>query len=371
MRNFGNKYKVKFDMITNQKVIALKKLGEFLARYDKSVVNQPVFPGQWAPFFEALDVLIERLQEKNPWFTPDNVRFSLQAWAKALQPDKIDEWVKKYDLSKDISPKRVGLIMAGNIPLVGFHDWLVTWFAGHRPVVKMSSSDNRLLPLLVKFIEFVEPAFKGLTEFRDGLMRDIDAVIATGSDNSARYFEYYFSRIPHIIRKNRNGVAVLTGDETADELKALASDMLLYFGLGCRNVTKIFIPEDFDLNRIFEATLDFAHYFGYVKYRNNYLYYRAIYSMSTNPVERESLLENGLIILKHDTAYVSPVSVVFYEKYKDLKDVIRILKHDRKKIQVVVSKAEIPGAVSPGKTQLPDLWDYADGVDTMEFLLDL
>ncbi len=358
-------------MNANQKAQALKKLGKFLSRYDQSQTETKDFPAEWKPFYEVLDMLIEHASEKNSWFTSDNVQYALQAWAYALQPEKIDRWLAGYDWSKKFLPKKTGLILAGNIPLVGFHDWLSVMISGHKAIVKMSSSDNQLLPVLVKFLEFVEPEFKGQTEFREGLMRDIDAVIATGSDNSARYFEYYFSKIPHIIRKNRNGVAVLSGKESKEDLKGLAADMLRYFGLGCRNVTKIFVPGDFDLNRIFEATLDFAHYADYVKYRNNYLYYRAVYSMSVDETERNSLLENGLIILKRDTGYASPVSVVFYETYDQANDVLKILEHDRDKIQVVVSTMDIPGAVAPGKTQLPELWDYADGVDTMEFLLNI
>ncbi len=346
-------------------------LGEFLSQFGPEKIRCKEHIPANDVFFEPMKMLVERAHETNPWFTPENMQYALGQWGLALQTDKIRRWLDAYIFPERLHPKRVGIVMAGNIPAVGLHDLLSVLAAGHRAKVKMSSSDNKIIPLIVKYLEHIDPAWKGRVEFTDGLLRDFDAVIATGSDNSARYFEYYFGRYPHIIRHNRNGVAVLTGDETDARMEALADDIMLYFGLGCRNVSKLFVPRDFDLNRIFKSLLKYARYAEYRKYRNNYDYNRAVFLMSTDAAEREDLLDNGLVLLKKDTRYASPVGVVFYETYDDLDDVRRILEHDRDKIQVVISTADLPGALPPGQSQQPQLWDYADGVDTLRFLLDL
>ncbi len=346
-------------------------LGRFLSQFGPG----KIVPKKDVPlndkFFEPMRMLIERAGEQNPWFTPEQVQRALGYWAEALRPEKIERWLEPYAIPQGRPPKKVGLIMAGNIPLVGLHDLLSVLASGHKAVVKMSSSDNKLLPLIVKYLEHLNPEWKGRVEFRDGLMRDADAFIATGSDNSARYFDYYFGRYPHIIRRNRNGVAVLTGRETDEELEGLADDIMTYYGLGCRNVSKIFVPKGYDLNRIFKALLKYAPYAEHRKYRNNYDYNKAVYIMSTDENERQSLLENGLVLLKRDHRYASPVGVIFYEEYDNPEEVKKILEHDRDKIQVVVANEDFPGAVPFGQTQKPELWDYADGVDTMQFLIDL
>lgn len=346
-------------------------LGRFLRQFGPQKIRRNAnIPGNEL-FFESMQMLVERAHESNPWFTPENMMYALGQWGLALEEKKLRRWLDAYTFPANPRPQKVGIIMAGNIPAVGLHDLLSVLAAGHRAVAKLSSSDNKIIPLIVKYLEHINPAWKGRVEFTDGLLRNFDAVIATGSDNSARYFQYYFGRYPHIIRHNRNGVAVLTGDETDEQMEALADDILLYFGLGCRNVSKLFVPKGFDLNRIFKGLLKYAHYAEYRKYRNNYDYNKAVFLMSTDENERLGLLDNGLVLLKNDTRYASPVGVVFYETYDRLDDVRRILEHDRDKIQVVISTAGLPGALPPGQSQQPQLWDYADGVDTMRFLLDL
>ncbi len=322
-------------------------------------------------FFNSLNLLTRRIPEKNPWFTPENIKQSFAYWSDALQAEKVNKWIDDYPLERTFSPKKIGIVTAGNIPLVGLHDMLSVLVSGHKAVIKMSSQDNLLLPMIYKFLAEQNPEWKNKIEFTEGILSGIDAVIATGSNNTARYFEYYFGKYPHIIRKNRNGVAVLTGNETEKEMEGLADDMMLYFGLGCRNVSKIFVPKDYDLNRIFEASLKYSHYTNHRKYMNNFRYNKAVLLMSTDESERNNLLENGLILLKKDHRYASPIAVIFYEEYEHPEDVKKILLHDKDKIQVVVSHSDIAGAIPFGKTQQPELWDYADGVDTLEFLLSL
>jgi hypothetical protein len=249
--------------------------------------------------------------------------------------------------------------MAGNIPLVGFHDFLSVLISGNKVLIKQSSNDNRFLPLIAKYLEHVEPQFKGLIQFTEERLSDFDATIATGSNNTARYFEAYFGKYPNIIRKNRNSIAVLTGNETHEELNQLGEDIFRYFGLGCRSVSKLFVPENYDFDNLFKAIYDYKDLINYIKYRNNYDYNKAVYLMS-----EFKLLDNGFLMLKEDPSYASPIATLFYEDYEDLDSLKEKLQNDREHIQCIVSNV-IDNAVQFGKTQHPLLTDYADCVDRL------
>ena len=356
-------------MTINERKKSLKILGKFLSQFQKDgIIKKNNIPHNDI-FFDVLKQLTDRAYEKNPWFTKENVLFALHGWAKALQPGKIDQWFMRENFKDEISPKTVGVIMAGNIPLVGFHDFLSVLSTGHHIKAKLSSNDKLLVPLLAKYLMYLNPEYQNKIEFTDDILKDIDAVIATGSNNTARYFEYYFGKYPHIIRRNRNSVAVLTGNETSGELSLLADDIMLYFGLGCRNVSKIFIPVNYDFNPLFKALLKYKDLINYQKYVNNYTYNKAVYLMSVDEHVRNSLIDNGLILLKQDSHYASPVGVLFYEFYENIDDVKTILNHDKDKIQTVVSHCpEIKNVINFGTTQSSELWDYADGINTVEFL---
>ncbi|CDF79157.1 acyl-CoA reductase [Formosa agariphila KMM 3901] len=254
--------------------------------------------------------------------------------------------------------------MAGNIPLVGFHDFISVLMSGHDVVVKQSSNDKHLLPYLAKYLEYVEPEFKSKINFVEGTLENFDAVIATGSDNTARYFEYYFKDKPSIIRKNRNSVAVLTGTETPEELEGLADDIFRYYGLGCRNVSKLYVPENYDFQGFFHAMYKWNHVINDHKYANNYDYNKAVYLMS-----EFEMLENGFLMIKEDKSFSSPIATVFYEYYNDVNELKTELISKKSDIQCIVSKDFIDYEIVFGNTQSPDLWDYADNVDTMGFLL--
>lgn len=254
--------------------------------------------------------------------------------------------------------------MAGNIPLVGFHDFFCVLLVGHKVLVKQSSNDKHLLPYLAKYLEQVAPGFKGQIEFTEEKLRDFDAVIATGSDNTARYFEYYFNGKPSIIRKNRNSVAVLTGNETDAELERLSHDIFRYYGLGCRNVSKLFVPKNYDFDSFFKAMYAWHPIINETKYANNYDYNKAVYLMS-----EFDMLENGFLMVKEDSNYASPIATVFYEQYETLEALQHKLETDAENIQCVVSKGLNKSHLAFGETQQPQLWDFADGVDTMDFLL--
>lgn len=341
---------------------AFVELGRFLAQfkeYETNTSSEVLFNDL---FFNRFLHLIEDQKHHNGWFTESEVYFSIQSWAKALTQDNLDTWLSAYDISEK-TPKTVGLILAGNVPLVGFHDFLSVLITGHKALVKTSSNDKQLLPFLAEYLARVEPSLNDRIEFTDQKLQGFDAVIATGSNNTARYFEYYFKDKPSIIRKNRNSVAVLNGTETHEELVELGKDIFTYFGLGCRNVSKVFVPKDYDFEKLFRAMYEYRDIIHNQKYINNYDYNKAVFLMSNFLV-----LDNGFLILKEDTSYSSPISAVFYEYYSDLENIKKRLSQDNDLIQCVVSKDLIENSVVFGQTQLPKLWDYADNVDTVAFL---
>lgn len=348
-------------MLHNTKVEALIALGEFLqqAKNQQWIQKEDVWGNEH--FFQKMESTISQARNYNPWFTKEQVLFALESWGEALQSNNIQTWLKNYALPTK-NPKNIGLILAGNIPMVGLHDVLCVWLSGHSLQAKLSSQDKFLIPLMVDFLQSYtnEKSVKWVER-----LQDFDATIATGSNNSARYFEYYFGKVPHIIRKNRNSVAVLNGNETEDDLQKLGIDIFTYFGLGCRNVNKLFVPKGYDFHAFFQAIFPFNEVIYDDKYANNYDYNKAVFLMSN-----EKLLDNGFITLKEDTRYASPISSVFYEFYDSVEQIQHRLKADQEQIQCVVSSF-LPNSIAFGETQKPALWDYADGMDTMQFLLNL
>lgn len=314
------------------------------------------------PAFEAL---IQQAKHHNGWYQPEQVRFAFQSWATALNQEALESWLEKYPLGPN-SDKTIALIMAGNIPLVGFHDLLSVLLTGHKALVKLSSNDPVLLPYLVKELIRIEPGFEGRITFTEDRMNGFDAVIATGSNNTARYFEQYFGKYPNIIRKNRNGIAVLDGTESQEQLESLAQDIFRYYGLGCRNVSKVFLPEGYEFDPFFNAMYSCRSVIEDVKYMNNYDYNKAVYLMSDIP-----LLDNEFMLLKEDPTAGSPIAVVHYEYYKDSKPLQDRLAEESESIQCVIGALDWPGMLPFGTAQTPGLSDYADGVDTVKFLAEL
>jgi len=309
--------------------------------------------------------LLENAKPHNGWFTSENMLLALRNWSEALSKDNLLRWTSAYQFT-DTAPKTVAIIMAGNIPLVGFHDFLSVLISGNKALVKQSSNDAVLLPFLSEFLINYEPEFKNRIQFSDEHLKNFDAVIATGSNNTARHFEYYFGKYPNIIRHNRNSVAILTGNETLEELKNLCNDIFTYFGLGCRNVSKIYVPVNYDFEMFFKACYDWKEIIHNNKYINNYDYNKAVYLMDNLP-----LLDNEFLILKEDSQLSSPIAVLFYEYYDSLPQLRKHLQTISEDIQCVVSSNLSPGDVHFGETQKPKLWDYADNVDTLAFLLQL
>ncbi|MBX2842329.1 MAG: acyl-CoA reductase [Flammeovirgaceae bacterium] len=303
----------------------------------------------------------------NNWFVPENVALSFKGLETLLAPEKFQKWINFYELPKNFTPKKVGVIMAGNIPMVGIHDFISVLISGHILYAKLSSQDPYLLKVIAEMLIEIEPRFEEKIVFAEQL-KGIDALIATGSNNSARYFEYYFKDKPKIIRKNRVSCAVLNGKENLEELKLLGMDILTYYGLGCRNVSKVYLPKDFDLTRIMSVLEDFGkELLNNHKYANNYDYNKSIYLIKQIPH-----LDNGSLMLKESKEIASPISVLFYEFYKSEEEVFDKLHQEKNQLQCLVSKnGWFPNSISFGKAQYPEIDDYADGVDTLSFLLKL
>ena len=350
-------------MLLTKRKVAFVKLGEFLGQFSTEQISRKDNILFNDLFFDSFEMQIKRAKEFNGWFNQENVLFALESWSKALTEVNLNTWLNTYDFEEK-PEKKVAIIMAGNIPLVGFHDFLCVLMSGHKVLVKLSSNDKYFIPLIAKYLEYIEPHFKGKIEFTEGKLEKYNAVIATGSDNTSRYFDYYFGKHPHIIRKNRNTVAVLSGDESQETLEKMTNDIFRYFGLGCRSIAKVFLPKGFDLDRIFKASFIHKDIVNYDRYANNYEYNKAVYLMSLFDIR-----ENGFLMLKEDKSYSSPISSLFYEYYDDIKDLKERLSNDSDKIQCITSDIKELEGVALGETQSPQLWDYADNVDTINFLL--
>ena len=349
-------------MLQSEIKLSFVELGNFLRQFSLEKNTKEASVLQNDLFYDDFISLVELSQSHNGWFTPEQVYFSIQSWAKALTETNLNQWLSTYDFTK-IEPKKIGLVLAGNIPLVGFHDFISVLISGHDVLVKTSSNDQHLLKFLAKYLIAIQPELNSKITFVEGKLEGFDAVIATGSNNTARYFEYYFKDKPSIIRKNRNSVAVLDGTETFEDLVGLGEDIFRYFGLGCRNVSKLFVPKDYNFDNFFKAMYEYRDVIQYEKYANNYDYNKAVFLMSNF-----QLLDNEFLTIKEDTSYASPISSVFYEFYENLEEITTRLNADAEQIQCVVSKNLIPNSVTFGQTQQPNLWDYADNVDTLAFL---
>lgn len=314
--------------------------------------------------YHAFSELIDRAHHHNGWFTREQVLIALKGWTTNLTQEAITDWVRAYpDFQEPHEVKKVAVVMAGNLPLVGFHDFLSVLISGHYLIAKPSGNDDQLLPYLAKILIKIEPDFGSFIVFTKETLPQFDAVIATGNDNTARYFEYYFKARPHIIRKNRNAVAVLRGDETEEQLLGLADDIFTFFGMGCRSVSKIFVPKGYNFDLFFNRVYRFRESINHAKYANNYDYNKAVYLMSQIP-----MLDNGFLVLKEDAAFSSPIAVIFYEYYEDEKNLKTHLEENRRSIQCIVAQNFSADEIAFGKAQKPNLNDYADGVDTLAFL---
>jgi hypothetical protein len=335
-------------MTITERIKALGELGKRLREINKVELEELMF----------------KARSENAWFTPENIE---RAWAGIthfLDEESLRKWIKPYNLP---SPKNntIAIVMAGNIPLVGFHDLLCVLISGNNALIKLSSKDSILLLYILSVLKAVSPALYNQIKLTDRL-KDFDGVIATGSDNTSRYFEYYFGKYPHIIRKNRTSCAIITGNESDADLKNLGTDVFSYFGLGCRNVSKLYVPSGYIFSPLLKCFDDnFKSVVDHHKYCNNYDYQKSI--MLVNGV---TFLDNGSIMVTENERTVSPISVLYYETYNDQADLLSKITAVNDKLQCIVGVAA-PATIPFGQAQFPELWDYADQVDTLKFLSDL
>jgi hypothetical protein len=338
-------------MKREERIEALVLLGQYISDYG-----------------EHLQAYVGRTEYNNKWFTKENQKQSLLAIASQfLDKDKLEKWVSPYAIPEENEAKTVGLVLAGNIPLVGFHDVLTVFVSGHKSLIKLSDKDRFLLPHLLDKLKEFAPASEAYFELTER-MGSLDAVIATGSNNSARYFEAYFGKYPNIIRKNRHAVAVLDGKESEEELRSLGHDIFSYFGLGCRNVSKLYLPKGYDFNLLMETLHEFNYLIHNSKYKNNFDYNIALFQLNRIP-----LVNNGSIILVENEAMTSRIATMHYEFYEDVNEVEKALLTRTGELQLVATNFDFTGlnVKKFGEAQQPSLNDYADGVDSLEFLVKL
>lgn len=341
-------------MNINRRIQLISDIGEFLKNYlDENYDNN-----NDDKLVEFKDVII-KAQSKNPWFTDANIKVNLTYWSKKLTKHNLNKWLSKYNLN-NTSRKNIAIIMAGNIPLVGFHDFICVFLSGHNSIIKLSNSDSCIIPFLTDLMKLPSERIV----YSDSFLKDYDGVIATGSDNTSRYFDYYFKNKRSIIRKNRNSIAILNGEESDDDLKSLSQDIFTYFGLGCRNVSKLYVPKNYNFDLFFNSIFCYKELINNHKYANNYDYNKAIYLMS-----EYKFLDNGFFIVKEGNEMHSPISTINFEYYDNVSILKEKINLEDDNIQCIVSNIEFKGKVNFGETQNPSLNQYADNIDVMRFLL--
>ncbi len=344
-------------MNLEQRKAAFVKCGLFIKRHFNGN-----YDGSEKSLHDGLNQLIQSAYIYNGWFIKDFVEEALKNIGSMLEEKSVNDFTKSIPEPKQ--QKTVAIIMAGNIPMVGFHDLMCVLLSGHKALLKLSSDDNVLMPFFIKLLEHYEPAITENIKFSGAKLTDFDAVIATGSNNTATHFQYYFGKYPNIIRKNRTSVAIITGKETTEDLRNLGRDIFLYFGLGCRNVSKLLVPKGFVFDPVFEAVFDYKFAVDNKKYGNNYDYNRAIYLLNL-----DKFLDNNFLIIKEDKGLFSPVSVLYYQEFDSETELKQYLSDNKENLQCVVGNG--PDCVPFGYSQQPVITEYADGVNTLDFLVNL
>lgn len=355
-------------MLVEERIKAFSRLGEYFRAAVDEAYSESYHIELNDKIVNELKTLITSAEKFNPWFVPQFMEYNFRTWSDLLTEKNIENWLSNYDenLLVNSYEKNIAVIMAGNVPLVGFHDLLSVLMSSNNIIIKQSSKDF-LIEKIVQILCQIEPKFKEKIKFEDEIISNFDAIIATGSNNSKRYFDYYFSKYPSIIRSNRNSIAVLNGEESEEDLEHLADDIFLYFGLGCRNVSKIFVPQNYDITKLFPYFEKYKNLFSnHFKYLNNYDYFKSIFL-----VNREKFFDNGFIMLKESEELSSPIPIVYFQYYNDVDVVKQIVNQNVNDIQVVVSNNIIENSISFGSSQKPALDSYADNINTLEFLFSL
>ena len=345
-------------MNLNNRITLFVKLGRFFSDY----INNNLESMERNKFDKAINESILH----NSFFSKKNILKSLLSWSNVLTKKSIDNFLSNYLIKIKKREKKIAIIMAGNIPLVGFHDFFCVIISGNFAIIKLSSKDSHLFKFILSFLVKENPDFSTKFDVVENKLQIFDAVIATGNNISANQFELYFKKYPKIIRKNRHSIAILNGNETKKEIELLANDIFYYYGLGCRNVSKIFIPNNYNLDILFKSFVLWNEVINKNSYANNYNYYRAIYLLN-----KEVFFDNGFVLLKESEKIGSPVGTIYFEYYKSDNQIKEMIKKNNEKIQCIVSNNNYPKTIKFGETQMPNLNDFADDIDTFNFLLKL
>lgn len=353
-------------MRIKQDIKAFSVLGDFLSQFSDNGIKKNELEQLNDQFYDFFLKIINTHIHYNGWFSKKNIQVAIENITSILTEKELNAWLNGYEISKKESPKKVLVIMPSNLPLVEFHDFIAVLLSGHNFVGKCSEQNKRILPAISKVLMAIDSSFTDRISFIDRPNKDFDAVIATGSNNSARYFDYYFAHLPKIIRKNRTSIAVLDGNENLNDLKAMATDITQYYGRGCRSITKLYLPEGYNTDLIFESLFDKNNMVDNNKYANNYDYHRALFLMG-----QHKFLDNGFMILKEDKTIHTPVSVIHYEFYKDINTVQTELDQQKEDIQCIISNNKEITPIAFGYAQRPNWTDYADNIDSVDFLNNL
>ena len=345
-------------MNLNNRITLFVKLGRFFSDY----INNNLESLEKNKFDKAINESILH----NSFFSKKNILKSLLSWSNVLTKKSIDNFLSNYLIKIKKREKKIAIIMAGNIPLVGFHDFFCVILSGNFAIIKLSSKDSHLFKFILSFLVKENPDFSTKFDVVENKLKIFDAVIATGNNISASQFELYFKKYPKIIRRNRHSIAILNGNETKKEIELLANDIFYYYGLGCRNVSKIFIPNNYNLDILFKSFVLWNEVINKNSYSNNYNYYRAIYLLN-----KEVFFDNGFVLLKESEKIGSPVGTIYFEYYKSDNQIKEMIKKNNEKIQCIVSNNNYPKTIKFGETQMPNLNDFADDIDTFNFLLKL
>ena len=347
-------------MTLSERISAFCELGQFFREYTDGHVQQKL-----KSIASEFENLITGYKHKNAWFVEEHIIHALTHWGNILTCSNVNNFLSGYNFNE--KPKTVAVVMPGNIPMVGFHDFFCVLISGNRIIVKPSSKDPDLTEFISRILIIIEPEFKNYISFTTDLIRNFDAVIATGNNQTALNFKQYFSKYPHIIRKNKTSVAVLTGDESNDELIELSEDIFRYFGLGCRNVTKFFVPNNYKFEGLYNALIKWQWMSSHNKWMNNYDYHKSVFLMN-----RIDFSDGGFFLLKKDKGFFPPLSVIYYSDYSDICILAAELKEMESQLQCIVSKSDkLNNVIDFGTCQLPLLNEYADGIDTINFLSNL
>ncbi len=349
-------------MHINDRIEKIIWLGEFIREHFNNYLHS-----EFSDLHKKLTDAIINEKYNNPWFTENNIEYSLKHWGELLKTENVLNWIKLYHLQTTKKQKNILIIAAGNIPLVSFHDVLCVFLTGNRSIVKLSSKDKNLLKLLVEIWSTKYSDIKQMITFTEHTVKNFDAVITTGSNESLKYFESYFGKYPHIFRGHRNSIAILDGTESQTDLQNLSDDVFLYFGLGCRSVSKIFVPQNYDFDFLINSFKKWEHIFYHNYYLNNFEYQKTIYLLNKTP-----FIDGGFFMLKESENFSSPIGVIFYEYYSDISILAQKIKALSSQIQCIVYKEnKYLKTVKFGSSQSPTLWDYADDIDVVNFLISI